>query len=89
MSLTLMEARVMERLRTLPRDRVEEVLDFIDFLTARESTRFLAGRLAESLASLDVMDLPMLDADALAECETTPPPRPSRGMRGSAFHARR
>ena len=70
MSTTLMEARVIERLRALPRDRVEEVLDFIEFLTARESTHFLAGRLSESLAALEVMELPELVVDDLLALET-------------------
>lgn len=67
MSLSLMEARVVESLRSLPGDRVEEVLDFIDFLTARETTRFLAGRLAEGLAALEVRELPgMSEVDGFA-----------------------
>jgi hypothetical protein len=69
MSTTLMEARVIEGLRALPRDRVEEVLDFIEFLTARESTHFLAGRLTESLAALEVMELPELVVDDLLALE--------------------
>ena len=69
MSTSLMEARVIERLRALPRDRVEEVLDFIEFLAARESTHFLAGRLTESLAALEVMELPELVVDDLLALE--------------------
>ena len=56
MTLTLLEARVLDRLQALPRDRVEQVLDYIDFLTVRESTRFLAGRLTESIATLEVAE---------------------------------
>ena len=78
MSLTLMETRVLERLQCLPRDRVEEVIDYIDFLLARESTPFLAGRLAASLAQLDEMDLPVLAGDDLLSRE---PGRVGNGVR--------
>lgn len=63
MPLTLLETRVVEALRSLPRDRVEEVLDYIEFLTARETTRFLAGRLAESLAAMEVADAAEMSED--------------------------
>jgi hypothetical protein len=65
----LMEARVIEGLRALPRERVEEVCDFVDFLVARESTRFLAGRLTESLAALEAIELPLLLEDELLAVE--------------------
>jgi len=65
MTLTLLEARVLDRLQALPRDRVEQVLDYIDFLTVRESTRFLAGRLTESIAMLEVADMPAIVEDDL------------------------
>ena len=57
MTLTPLEARVIDGLRSLPRERAEEVLDYIDFLAARETTRYLAGRLAQTLATLQNADV--------------------------------
>ena len=55
----------MEKLKTLPPQRLSEVEDFVDFLKGRdESARAVAGRrLGEAMARLDALNFPPLTAD--------------------------
>lgn len=56
--MTAIEAQLMERLKKLPPHRVAEVVDFVDFLTAREERAAAAQRLSAGLANLDALQLP-------------------------------
>ena len=57
--------RLLEKLKTLPPQRLSEVEDFVDFLKGRdESARAAASRsLGEALARLDALNFPPLTAD--------------------------
>ena len=66
--------RLLEKLKTLPPQRLSEVEDFVDFLKGRdESARAAASRrLGEAMAQLDALDLPPLTADEVqAEVQAT------------------
>lgn len=68
--MTAIETRLIERLKKLPPSRVAEVVDFVDFLTAREERSSAAARLGNTLARIDAMDLPPLSDDEIdAEIE--------------------
>jgi Protein of unknown function (DUF2281) len=56
--MTALEAKLMERLKRLPPSRVAEVVDFVEFLAAREERAAAAQRLGEQLARLDALGLP-------------------------------
>ena len=61
--MTAIEAQLIERLKKLPPSRVAEVVDFVDFLAAREERMAAAQRLTDGLAKLDVLDLPPITED--------------------------
>ena len=61
--MTAIEARLMERLKKLPANRVAEVADFVEFLASREERAAAAHRLTQSLAKLDALDLPPITED--------------------------
>ncbi|WP_157263469.1 DUF2281 domain-containing protein [Azohydromonas aeria] len=61
--MTAIEMQLIERLKSLPPDRVAEVLDFVEFLAAREERAAAAQRLGEGLARLDALSCPPLDED--------------------------
>ena len=61
--MTAIEAQLIERLKKLPPSRVAEVVDFVDFLAAREERTAAAQRLADGLAKLDALDLPPIPED--------------------------
>ena len=61
--MTAIEAQLIERLKKLPPSRVAEVVDFVDFLAAREERMAAAQRLTDGLAKLDALDLPPIPED--------------------------
>lgn len=63
---------LLEKLKTLPPQRLAEVEDFVDFLKSRdEQTRTAASRrLGEAMTRLDALNLPPLTAEEVqAEIE--------------------
>ena len=61
--MTSIEAQLIERLKKLPPSRVAEVVDFVEFLAAREERTAAAQRLTDGLAKLDSLDLPPIPED--------------------------
>ena len=57
----------MQTLQKLPANRVAEVVDFVEFLTLREERSAAAQRLGESMARLDVLNLPPIAEDEVEE----------------------
>ena len=55
--MTAIETRLIERLKQLPPGRVAEVVDFVEFLAAREERSAAAARLGEAMAKLDALNL--------------------------------
>ncbi len=64
--MTGIESELLERLRKLPPHRVAEVVDFVEFLAARESSASAAQRFTDELR-LDSLNLPPICADAILE----------------------
>ena len=58
-------ARLLEKLKSLPPQRLSEVEDFVDFLKGRDERARAAAshRLGEAMARLDALHLPPLTAD--------------------------
>lgn len=70
--MTAIEARLMQRLKQLPPDRVAEVADFVEFLVSREERSAAAQRLGEGLARIDALNLPPIsDEEIEAEIEAS------------------
>lgn len=65
--MTAIESKLIEKLKRLPASRVAEVVDFVEFLAAREERAAAAQRLTESLAKLDALNLPLIPDDEVAE----------------------
>ena len=65
--MTVIESRLMERLKKLPPSRVAEVFNFIDFLASQEERSAAAQRLTEGLARLDALGLPAISEDEVEE----------------------
>jgi len=65
--MTAIEVQLIERLKKLPPSRVAEVVDFVDFLAAREERTAAAQRLTEGLAKLDALKLPAISEDEIEE----------------------
>jgi hypothetical protein len=61
--MTAIESQLLERLKKLPPSRVAEVVDFVEFLAAREERAAAAQRLTEGLARLDALNLPPVSED--------------------------
>lgn len=57
------ESQLLQRLQKLPPNRVAEVVDFVEFLAAREERQAAARRLGESMAKLDALNLPPVTDD--------------------------
>lgn len=64
--MTAIEVRLIEQLKKLSPTRMAEVLDFVDFLAAREDRAAAAQRLTESLAKLDALKLPAVTEEEVA-----------------------
>lgn len=65
--MTAIESQLIERLKKLPPGRVAEVVDFVEFLAAREERAAAAQRLSEGLARLDALNLPPIPEDEVAD----------------------
>ena len=65
--MTAIEAQLIEQLKKLPPSRVAEVVDFVEFLAAREERTAAAQRLTEGLARLDALNLPPISQDEVEE----------------------
>lgn len=65
--MTAIEVQLIERLKKLPPSRVAEVVDFVEFLAAREERAAAAQRLTEGLARLDALQLPTITEDEIEE----------------------
>ena len=63
--MTAIEVQLVARVKKLPPNRVAEVVDFVDFLAAREERTAAARRLSESLAKLDALKLLLLSEDEI------------------------
>jgi len=77
---------LLEKLRSLPPQRLSEVEDFVDFLKNRDerAQRAASRRLGEAMARLDAVDLPPLTSEEVqAEIEA------ARGERRNARRADR
>ena len=61
--MTAIEAQLIEQLKKLPPGRVAEVLDFVEFLAARDEHAAAANRLTQGLARLDALNLPPISED--------------------------
>lgn len=63
---------LIEKLQTLPPQRLAEVEDFVEFLAMRERRASAGQRLSESLARLDALNLPPLtDEEIEAEIQAS------------------
>jgi hypothetical protein len=62
--MTGIESELLARLRKLPPHRVVEVVDFVEFLVARETGASVARRFTDELL-LDSLNLPPICADAI------------------------
>ena len=65
--MTSIETKLIETLKRLPAARVAEVVDFVEFLAAREERAAAAERLTAALASIDALNLPPMSDDDVAE----------------------
>jgi hypothetical protein len=63
--MTAIETRLIERLKQLPPERVSEVVDFVEFLAAREERAAAARRLGVGTAKLDALNLPPISEDEI------------------------
>jgi hypothetical protein len=65
--MTAIESQLIERLKKLPPSRVAEVVDFVEFLTAREERAAAAQQLTEGLARLDALNLTPISEDEVED----------------------
>ncbi|MDP9897730.1 anti-sigma factor RsiW [Variovorax boronicumulans] len=65
--MTAIETRLIERLKQLPPSRVAEVVDFVEFLAAREERATAAARLGEAMAKLDALNLAPLSEEEVEQ----------------------
>ena len=65
--MTAIESQLMERLKKLPPGRIAEVVDFVEFLAAREERAAAAHRLTDGLARLDALNLPPISEDEVED----------------------
>lgn len=64
--MAAIKPRLIEKLEKLPRERLSEVEDFVEFLAAREERAAASARLAGALARLDALNAPPLSDEAIA-----------------------
>ena len=63
---------LIQKLQQLPRQRLAEVEDFVEFLAMRELRSAAGARLGESFSNLDKLNLPPLsDEEIDAEIQST------------------
>ena len=65
--MTAIEAQLLERLKKLPPNRMNEVVDFVEFLASREERAAAAQRLTAGMAQLDALKLPQTTEDEVEE----------------------
>lgn len=65
--MTAIEAQLIEWLKKLPPSRVAEVVDFVEFLAAKEERAAAAQRISEGLARLDALNLPPISEDEVTD----------------------
>ena len=65
--MTAIEVQLIERLKKLPPSRVAEVVDFVEFLAAKEERAAAAQRISEGLQRLDALNLPPMSEDEVAD----------------------
>lgn len=65
--MTMIEVQLIERLKKLPPSRQAEVVDFVEFLAAKEERAAAAQRLSEGLQRLDALNLPPISEDEVAD----------------------
>ncbi len=57
---------LLQKIESLPQQRVAEVEDFVEFLMARENRNAAGARLGDALAKLDAMNQPPLSDEEIA-----------------------
>jgi hypothetical protein len=65
--MTAIEANLIEKLQRLPPSRLAEVVDFVDFLAAREERAAAAQRLTQALNKIDALVLPPISEEEIEE----------------------
>ncbi len=80
--MTAIEARLIETLKKLPPSRQAEVVDFVEFLAAREERAAAAQRLGEGLARIDALNLPPV-SEGEVEAEVQAARRDRRTRQGA------
>lgn len=61
--MTAIEIRLIEKLKQLPPNRLAEVVDFVEFLAAREERAAASERLGAAFAKIDASSLPSMSED--------------------------
>lgn len=64
--MAAIEPTLIEKLQKLPPQRLAEVMDFVEFLAAREERAAASARLGKSLERLDALNLPPLSDEEIA-----------------------
>ena len=65
--MSAIESRLLDQLKRLPPNRLAEVVDFVEFLAAREERAPAAQRITEGLARMDALNLPPISEDEVEE----------------------
>jgi len=77
--MAALEQSLIQKLQRLPPQRLAEVVDFVEFLAARDERAAAGVRLGESLARLDALELPPLSNEEIeAEIEAARQERAAR-----------
>ena len=63
--MTAIEAQLIEQVKKLPPGGVAEVVDFVEFMAAREKRAAAAHRFTQGLARLDALNLPPISESAV------------------------
>lgn len=56
---------LMQKIQSLPAERVAEVVDFVEFLAARVQRAAAAQRLTNAMTRLDALNVPALSEDEI------------------------
>ena len=65
--MTAIEVQLIERLKKLPPAKVAEVVDFVEFLAAKEERMAAGQRISDGLARVDALNLPPSSEDEVAD----------------------
>lgn len=65
--MTAIDTQLIERLKKLPASRLAEVVDFVEFLAAKEERAAAAQRIGQALGRLDALQLPPISEDEVAD----------------------